>query len=404
MKSQIRTLSLLVSGLLLIGAVPPAHAQLLNKVKETAKRAAERETLKQVDRKVSSAVQCALEDQACIEQAKRDGKEVQVVNGAATSPSGGAATPSGSAPAAFVNFDFVPGERILFADDFGKDKIGDFPRRLELKSGNVEVAEVGGTRFVRCTSHPCEVHIPLPEVLPERFTLEFEMTGPNGWHQDIYFSDRNDAVYLYVRPDDGGLLGPKNYRVVSQPKVHPGKEVFPVKVMADGKYVKAYMNGTRISNAPNAEIGRARKIRFVLKGTAERPALMGNLRIAAGGQDLYDALSEKGRVATQGIYFDTGSDKIRPESTPTLNEITTMLKEHGDLKLVIEGHTDNVGNASANQALSARRAAAVQAHLVSQGIDASRLQSKGLGASKPAGSNDTPEGRQQNRRVELVRL
>lgn len=80
-------------------------------------------------------------------------------------------------------------------------------------------------------------------------------------------------------------------------------------------------------------------------------------------------------MATQGIYFDTASDRIRPESTPTLKEIGAMLKDHADLKLTIEGHTDNVGGAEANQALS----------------------------DKPAASNDTPEGRQSNRRVELVR-
>jgi outer membrane protein OmpA-like peptidoglycan-associated protein len=60
-------------------------------------------------------------------------------------------------------------------------------------------------------------------------------------------------------------------------------------------------------------------------------------------------------VATQGIYFDTGSDAIRQESEPTLKEIWTMLKDHPDLKLTIEGHTDNVDKPEANQALSERR-------------------------------------------------
>ncbi len=81
-----------------------------------------------------------------------------------------------------------------------------------------------------------------------------------------------------------------------------------------------------------------------------------------------------------------------------------MLKEHADLKLTIEGHTDNVGKAESNQTLSEKRAAAVRQYLIDNyQIDGARLEAKGLGQTKPAGANDTAEGRQQNRRVELVK-
>ena len=82
-----------------------------------------------------------------------------------------------------------------------------------------------------------------------------------------------------------------------------------------------------------------------------------------------------------------------------------MLRQHPELKLRIEGHTDNVGAKDANLTLSERRALAVKKALVTDfQIDEARLQSQGFGDSKPAGSNATPEGRQNNRRVELVRL
>ena len=82
-----------------------------------------------------------------------------------------------------------------------------------------------------------------------------------------------------------------------------------------------------------------------------------------------------------------------------------MLKDHPDLKLVIEGHTDDVGAAASNLSLSEKRAEAVRRYLVeTYGVDKDRLQAKGFGASKPTAGNDTPEGRQQNRRVELVRI
>jgi len=181
----------------------------------------------------------------------------------------------------------------------------------------------------------------------------------------------------------------------------------PVRITADGSYIKVFLNERRIANVPNANLKRSNSIGILASGgiKEDRPLLIGNIRIASGGRRLYDALDAEGRVATQGILFDTGSDRIRPESTPTLKEIGEMLREHPQLRVRIEGHTDNAGEAASNQTLSAKRAAAVRQHLVSSyGIDASRLESQGLGASRPAAPNDTPEGRQQNRRVELVRL
>ena len=129
------------------------------------------------------------------------------------------------------------------------------------------------------------------------------------------------------------------------------------------------------------------------------------IRIAGGGRDLYDRLAKEGRVATQGILFATNSDRIRPESTPTLEEIGTLLKDHPDLWIAIEGHTDSDGEDVYNRSLSERRAAAVKAFLVeTYAIADGRLQTAGFGESRPVADNATPEGKQQNRRVELVRL
>jgi OmpA-OmpF porin, OOP family len=178
-----------------------------------------------------------------------------------------------------------------------------------------------------------------------------------------------------------------------------------VSMIADGPYVKVFLDEVRIANVPTAAFARTNRIRFKVHGETERPSLIGNIRVAASGTSLYDALQADGRVSTQGILFDSGSDRIRPESTPTLKEIGEMLRQHPSLRLRIEGHTDNVGQANANQALSEKRAAAVREHLLgSYGIAGDRLQAVGKGQAEPAGSNDTPEGRQNNRRVVLVRL
>ena len=170
--------------------------------------------------------------------------------------------------------------------------------------------------------------------------------------------------------------------------------------------MKMYLGEQRVANVPNAVFPRSDTLFVSVTAAAEKyPILIGPIRIAGGGRDLYDRLARDGRAAIHGILFATNSDRIRPESTPTLDEIGKMLEEHPDLRISIEGHTDSEGEEAYNRSLSERRAAAVKAFIVeAHGIQPDRLQTAGFGESKPAADNGTPEGRQQNRRVELVRL
>lgn len=134
----------------------------------------------------------------------------------------------------------------------------------------------------------------------------------------------------------------------------------------------------------------------LLKRRAEEMAT----RVAA---DAATGAASRSVVATPRIYFDLGSGRLRPESGPALREAAALLAAHPDLRLVIEGHTDDSGSNTANQGLSEQRAKAVRDALAgSFGADASRLAARGFGSSRPAAANDTPEGRQANRRVELV--
>ena len=121
--------------------------------------------------------------------------------------------------------------------------------------------------------------------------------------------------------------------------------------------------------------------------------------------DMADALATRGFIALYGVYFDTDKTTIKPESTKTLGEVASLLKIDRSLRLEISGHTDNTGTADHNQKLSEGRAqAVVDALAKSFGIDPSRLQAKGYGATKPVASNDTEDGRAKNRRVELRKL
>lgn len=101
------------------------------------------------------------------------------------------------------------------------------------------------------------------------------------------------------------------------------------------------------------------------------------------------------------IYFETDSDVLKPESKKDLDMLSDILKRNPQANLDVEGHTDNTGSAEHNLDLSTRRAAAVVKYLVDKGIDATRLASHGYGETMPVATNDTPEGRALNRRVEL---
>lgn len=114
-------------------------------------------------------------------------------------------------------------------------------------------------------------------------------------------------------------------------------------------------------------------------------------------------IRKSGHVAVYGIHFDTGKADILPDSASTLQEIVKLMQQDADLKLRIEGHTDNRGSPAPNQALSERRAQAVVAWLTGHGVAASRLAAKGFGQNKPIADNSTPDGQAKNRRVELVK-
>ncbi|MBA3318133.1 MAG: OmpA family protein, partial [Gemmatimonadales bacterium] len=110
------------------------------------------------------------------------------------------------------------------------------------------------------------------------------------------------------------------------------------------------------------------------------------------------------RAEIPGVYFAFGGAEVRAESAPALRAVAVLLARHPGWTLAVEGHTDSIGSAAANAALSARRAEAVRAALVTTyGVPAGRLSSRGLGATRPRETNGTLEGRARNRRVEMVR-
>jgi outer membrane protein OmpA-like peptidoglycan-associated protein len=118
--------------------------------------------------------------------------------------------------------------------------------------------------------------------------------------------------------------------------------------------------------------------------------------------NMFEALNRDGHIALY-INFDTGKSIVKPDSQPIIEQIVQMMKSNPDLKVGVEGHTDNVGTPASNKTLSEGRAKSVVSAIVSQGIAAERLSPAGYGQDKPIADNNTEEGRAKNRRVELVK-
>ena len=431
-----------LSGFALIVALalggPLTGCTTVEEVRQRVEREGEERTDDAVDRAVegtaeaaedaiANAVRCVVGDDQCVEAAREEGKTVvmtdeegtvlrdengdPVTDPEAAKAQVGDAGSLGPGEGVWANYDFVPGRTVLFVEDYASDRVGDFPRGLEFVGGTLEVVEARGERALRATSEG-GFDINLPESLPQRFTVEFRMRVDNWQFNELFVYPVTDqgrragSHWLVVQPYYG--VGIDSEGGTTSTKRGYGEkmknDMLPVRLMADGSYVKVYVGTDRVANIPNADLGRSRTLRFDVEDGRSGGVFIGPIRVAAGGRDLYSALDAEGRVATRGIQFDTGSAQIRPESTPTLRDVARMLETHPDLRLTIEGHTDATGAESGNRSLSQKRAEAVKQYLTAEyNVEPSRLTAVGKGESSPVAPNDTPEGRQSNRRVELVR-
>jgi OmpA-OmpF porin, OOP family len=323
----------------------------------------------------------------------------------------------------YGKYDFIPGDKVIFYDDFSDTDVGEFPRKWSLKGpgagGNtVEVVDYKGKRYLRSVPPTSKeegvaattLYIRFTEnnVIPEKFTVEFDavlaqtkgypnqytllMFDENGWPAHMPGS-------IYISGEQG-----KSHNTTTSVDKNDGR-THHIAVSVNGTFVKAYIDNQRVVNDPDAV---TRPIKFIgmhlfaNHGYSET-VMFTNLRLAEGGKDIKSALNAEGKIVTHGIFFDTGSDKIRPESLPTLKKILAILEENPDLKFSIEGHTDNQGKREINQPLSENRANAVKSWLTGKGISEVRLKTKGWGDTKPIDTNDMPEGRANNRRVEFVK-
>jgi outer membrane protein OmpA-like peptidoglycan-associated protein len=404
----------LMAVMVTTGGVFAAHEQLGN-----VRRAVVRELEKQAEDKSVNAVRCVLGDVRCVQAARAAKKPVVITDKNDRIITDAAGTPvTDQAVAAKIaeqpgngvwrNYDFVPGATVWKATDFSTEPVGRFPaRQLEFVSGNMQIVEFEGAKVLEATSASV-LRVPLPEALPQAFTIEFSLRIPAAnFATQVFTSPKSASIARHPHDYVSITHTPGIYRAgrelsATQTRSLVAKTV-PVRIQVRDDWAIMYVGADRVSQAPTANFGRGKAVEFHLTANARFPTYLSEITIAVGLDSLYDALMATGEFTTRGILFDTGADVLRPESTPALEMITTTLTEHPDLRVQIEGHTDSQGDDALNQALSERRAAAVVAYLVAQGIPAARLTAVGKGETAPAGDNATAEGRQQNRRVVIRR-
>ena len=343
--------------------------------------------------------------------AKASGAATPAVTGA----NAGSAQSNPNAPVSlktYSNYDFVPGDQVIFEDDFIDDADGEFPAHWMLNKGQAVINKVGGTPAF-CLTEGNYVRVAprmktADNYLPNDFTVEFDYFDNHGYDPAILFStSTGDSRNLSFGTEVGTGYFTNNFSAN-----YPGdrEDAFHNRwhhaaMIKKGNQIKCYEDQYRVLVIPDCGDCKVSRLEMGGIGSSENPIVIKNFRIAAGGNmNMIGKKFTDNKIVTHGINFDVDKATITPESMGTLNMIVRVLTDNPDLKFEVDGHTDNTGVATHNLLLSEQRAASVKTQLVSMGIDPSRLTTKGFGDTKPVSDNTSPEGKANNRRVEFVKL
>ncbi|SKB81991.1 OmpA family protein [Parapedobacter luteus] len=442
MKCLQRTTAAIAAAIgIVFGIMPlPIQAQsILNKIKNRAEQTATQKVLNETDKAVSKGMDKAIESATT----KPDG-DTPETDGASAAPGPDTAANKQTAIHAFSRYDFVPGDSVLYANDFSGEAIGELPTGWNSNGSSVVVSLDGlpgqwlrmAQRTVVLTDNEqafgpdftvefdMVLQIDFKGWLPPSFKLGLLASGAESTTANKLLSDPkgDKSFYLEISPlSDAANLMLESYEKYTRHFYSPpnknkvarswyGKSSH-VAIQVQKERLRLWVDGEKLYDVPKGipKDGQLNQLFFQLGSSPYEDeqigVYVGNIKIARGLPDTRHKLVEEGRFSTTGILFDTGSATIKPESAGVLKSIAAVLTQHPDIRVHIVGHTDAVGDDAANQALSERRAAAVKEALQAQHqIDGARLEASGKGEVEPVADNQTAAGRAQNRRVEFIKL
>lgn len=343
----------------------------------------------------------------------------------------------------YAKFDFIPGEKVLFDDNFQNESPDEIPSYWEVTGGRVETSIINGEKVLGFLDQNGAANLRLKKnaTLGNRLTFEFEYLWRNNksswidaYREGVFSGER---IYInFGSPDDrynlseelGDLYegiyishtGEIDFGNFSG-KYNMGKlmpetsEIYEdlcdkwvrVSISVTENSLRVYLNAQRVLNAP-IKSGKLRNFHIEGDGVSIEEngsqLFVRQVRLAEGGIDPYKTLSIDGKIIARGINFESGKSTLKPESLGALNNIVQMMNAHPELKFEVSGHTDSDGNDASNLNLSTERAIVVKNKLISLGISGDRLTTKGYGETKPISDNTTAEGKANNRRVEFLKL
>lgn len=418
------------------------NAQFFKKLAKKAEKAAERTVERRVERETSEKTDQALD--SILEPGSGGNQAPDVGNQGGNAPSNTGNTPSENTTAGvpsasgeksitiYSKFDYVPGDKLLFYDDFANDFIGDFPSKWNT-NGSGEVVTIGDSsqRWMELLPGHKIYYLPKVPNLPTDYTIEFDLltlgmdnktSSTAGLEVSLSDDENFEAGLHYARAwiPVGQYaafgIGAKNH-------IHGQGSIINSEVQSDIR--QAVLNQPHISIAVNnsrfrlwvneekyvdipqmVPENKLTTLKFKVNGltNGKEKIFISNLKVAEGGVDLRRKLLAEGKVSTNGILFDVGSANIQPQSMGIIRQISQVLQQEPSMKLKIVGHTDADGSEESNLKLSKDRAESVKNALVSiYGVSSDRLISEGKGESEPVGDNNTSDGKAQNRRVEFIK-
>jgi len=341
-----------------------------------------------------------------------------------------AAKPQKQKVESYTQYDFVPGDRILYFEDFSQDAIGDFPALWTSNgSGEVKTVNIASGKWLHMNGEDAVYCYSKTVAFPDNFIVEFDIIPDEEYRHGIVFTmyeenpedpkEINDDLYpgksgfhIILSGDGWETKGytndPEGEWIEGQASKNPviTGQVNHVTIWIQKRRARIYHQGAKVLDVPTNIYAHTKFNKILFSGwdRASWP-MVTNIKITTAAPDTRSKLITEGRLTTYGITFDVNKADIRPESYGTLNDIAAVLKENPTVRVKIIGHTDSDGDDALNLDLSKRRAESVKTELSSKfGIDASRMQTEGAGESKPLTPNDTPANKAMNRRVEFIKL